>query len=241
MIFHRLFHARANAFAYLIAGHVGGEAVIVDPVHEAIDGYLAILDRLGLTLAMAIETRLHADHLAGSGALAAATGCMVAMGEETRTAPIDHRIADGERLGFDGFALRALHTPGHTEDSYCFVMDDRALTGDTLLINASGRTDLPGGDALRHFQSLHDKVLRLPDDMLVFPGHDYFGSSVSTIGHERRHNPRLQHRTPEAYAACMAALGLPRPRMKDAAIPANLDLGRTIDDGDRHAKMRAAT
>lgn len=240
MIFHQLFDARANALAYLIAGHVGGEAVIVDPVHDAVDGYLAVLDALDLTLVMAIETHLHADHLAGSGTLAAATGCMIAMGEETRAAPVDHRIGDGERLRFDGFTLRALHTPGHTPDSCCFVMDDRVLTGDTLLINASGRTDLPGGDSHLHFQSLHEKLLRLPDDMLVFPGHDYFGSSVSTIGYERRHNPRLQHRTADAYAACMAALDLPRPWMMDAAIPANLDLGRASEAGDLHAKMRAA-
>jgi glyoxylase-like metal-dependent hydrolase (beta-lactamase superfamily II) len=241
MIFHQLFHPRANAFAYLIAGHVGGQAVIVDPVREAVDGYLDILDKLGLRLAMAIETHLHADHFAGSGALAAATGCMVAMGEETRAAPVDYRIADGERLGFDGFELRALHTPGHTPDSFCFLMDDRVLTGDTLLINASGRTDLPGGDAHVHFRSLRDTLMRLPDDMLVFPGHDYFGSSVSTIGHERQHNPRLQHRTAEAYAACMTALDLPRPRMMDAAIPANLDLGRTVDGGDLQMEMSAAS
>lgn len=228
MIFHQIFHADSRSFAYLIGDRAGGEAVLLDPVREAVGQYLGILRRLELKLAMAIDTHLHADHVTGAGVLAEATGCAIAMGGQTRAGPIDRRLHDGEWLRFDGFALQALHTPGHTQDSYCFLLGDRVCTGDTLLISATGRTDLPGGDARQQFRSLHERLLSLPDETLVFPGHDYFGNSVSTIGHERTHNPRLQYRTQSDYADCMARLGLPRPRAMAAAIPANLQLGRVV-------------
>lgn len=226
MIFHQLFYPQAHAFTYLIAGRPGGEAVIVDPVLEAVEDYLRLVDRLSLKLRLSIDTHLHADHVTGAASLSAETGCGIAMGRESSAAPLDCPLVEGERLSFEGFAIDPLHTPGHTPDSYCLRVEGRLLTGDTLLINATGRTDLHGGDAEVQFRSLHAKLLSLPDDTLIYPGHDYFGATLSTIGHERRHNPRLSDGDAGSYAARMAALDLPPPRAMRHAIPANLKLGR---------------
>jgi len=226
MIFHQFFEPQSCSYSYLIARREGGEALLVDPVLDHADLYLGALARLGLRLVKAVDTHLHADHVTALGTLQARTGCLTAMGEMTRCEFVDLKLRDGEVFDIDGIPLRAVHTPGHTADSFCFALADRVLTGDTLLIHGTGRTDFEDGDAAAQYDSLHDKLLCLPDETLVCPGHDYMGRQVSSIGEEKALNPRLKAGSRAAYIELMAGLALPPPRMMDVAVPANLRLGR---------------
>lgn len=202
MLFRQLLDERARAFTYLVAARRGGEAVLIDPVRGQLGLYLRLLEALDLQLAFAIDTHSHHDHDSALEALLDATGCVTAMGYESQADGVARHLADGERLELDGLTLQALHTPGHTTDSYSLVMDDRVFTGDTLLIRGTGRTDL-GGDAREQHASLFGKLLQLPGHTLVYPGHDYNGRHVSTIGDERRLNPRLQAASVDDYVALM--------------------------------------
>jgi sulfur dioxygenase len=228
MIFQQFFDPVSSTFTYLLARRVGGEALIIDPVFEQVDSYLAALKRLRLKLCHALDTHVHADHITALGALRDLTRCITVMGEKSGADMLSMRLRDGEVLGADGLELRALYTPGHTDDSYCFVMPDRVFTGDTLLIGGSGRTDFQNGDPYAAWDSLCSRVLALPDDTLVYPAHDYNGNAVSTIGHERAHNPRLQAKSAEEYARIMTGLKLPNPKMMDIAVPANRAIGRSV-------------
>src|SRR5262244_678832 len=225
MIFRQLFDRVSCTFTYLLAGRRGGEACLIDPVLSQVDRYLALLAELDVKLVTAIDTHLHADHITGLGTLHAQTHCTTVMGEESAAEVVSLRIRDGDRIAVDGIGLRALHTPGHTDDSYCFIVGDRVFTGDTLHIRGTGRTDFQNGDAAAQYDSLFNKLLRLPDETLVYPGHDYKGDTVSTIGEEKAHNPRLQVDSVEAYVELKNGLGLPKPKMMDVAVPANLRLG----------------
>jgi glyoxylase-like metal-dependent hydrolase (beta-lactamase superfamily II) len=225
MIFRQLFDRFSCTYTYLIADGRGGEACLVDPVLGQVDRYLKTLAELGLRLVKAIDTHLHADHITGAGTLRARTLCHTVMGEQSAAEVVSLRVRDGDRIAVGGLALRAIHTPGHTEDSYCFLLDGRVFTGDTLHIRGTGRTDFQNGDAAVQYDSLFNRLLRLPEDTLVYPGHDYKGDTVSTIGEEKAFNPRLQVGSPDEYVALMSGLGLPRPAMMDVAIPANLCLG----------------
>ncbi len=225
MIFRQLFDSVSGTYTYLLASRRGGEALIIDPVLEKVDRYLKLIEELDLKLVKAVDTHLHADHITGLGALRDRTHCVTVMGEQTKVDVVSMRLADGDVLRVEGISLDAIYTPGHTDDSYSFVMGDRVFTGDTLLIRGTGRTDFQNGDSRAQYESLFGRLLRLPDETLVYPAHDYKGDTVSTIGEERRCNPRLQVRSADEYVALMASLNLPNPKMMDVAVPANLHQG----------------
>jgi glyoxylase-like metal-dependent hydrolase (beta-lactamase superfamily II)/rhodanese-related sulfurtransferase len=224
MIFRQLFDSVSSTYSYILASRRGGEALIIDPVLDKVDRYLKLMEELNLKLVKAVDTHLHADHITGLGALRDRTRCVTVMGEQSKVDVISMRIADGDRLTIEGLSLDVLHTPGHTDDSYSFYLADRVFTGDTLLIRGTGRTDFQNGDSRAQYESLQ-RLMRLPEETLVFPGHDYKGDTVSTIGEEKRFNPRLRVRHAEEYVALMAGLNLPNPKMMDVAVPANIHQG----------------
>jgi glyoxylase-like metal-dependent hydrolase (beta-lactamase superfamily II)/rhodanese-related sulfurtransferase len=199
--------------------------MIIDPVLEKIDRYLQLIRELDLRLVKAVDTHLHADHITGLGALRDRTQCITVMGENSKADVVSMRLGEGDKLTIEGLALDVLYTPGHTDDSYSFLMQDRVFTGDTLLIRGTGRTDFQNGDARMQYESLFGKLLRLPDETLVFPAHDYKGDTVSTIGEEKLFNPRLKVKSMDEYAELMNNLNLPNPKMMDVAVPANMRVG----------------
>ncbi|HUB43535.1 MAG TPA: MBL fold metallo-hydrolase [Acetobacteraceae bacterium] len=225
MMFRQLFDATSGTYTYLLASRRGGEALIIDPVLEKVDRYLQLIRELDLKLVKAVDTHLHADHITGLGALRDRTQCITVMGEQSSVDVVSMRLTDGDRLGIEGLALDVLYTPGHTDDSYSFVMADRVFTGDTLLIRGTGRTDFQNGDPRMQYESIFGRLLKLPDETLVFPAHDYKGDTVSTIGEEKACNPRLQVKSADEYAALMNGLNLSNPKMMDVAVPANMRQG----------------
>ena len=225
MIFRQLFDATSGTYTYLLASRRGGEALIIDPVLEKVDRYLQLIRELDLKLVKAIDTHLHADHITGLGALRDRTRCITVMGEQSSVDVVSMRIAEGDRLGIEGISLDVAYTPGHTDDSYSFIMPDRVFTGDTLLIRGTGRTDFQNGDPRAQYESIFNRLLRLPDDTMVFPAHDYKGDTVSTIGEEKRCNPRLQVKSADEYITLMNNLNLSNPKMMDVAVPANMRQG----------------
>jgi sulfur dioxygenase len=225
MIFRQLFDSVSGTYTYLLASRRGGEALIIDPVLEKVERYLQLIKELDLKLVKAVDTHLHADHVTGLGALRDRTHCITVMGERSKADVVSMRLADGDKLTIEGVALDALYTPGHTDDSYCFLMNDRVFTGDTLLIRGTGRTDFQHGDPRAQYDSIFNRLLKLPDDIQVYPGHDYKGETVSTIGEEKAFNPRLQVKTCDDYVAIMNSLNLPNPKMMDVAVPANMRVG----------------
>ncbi len=233
MIFRQLFDSVSSTYTYLLASRKGGEALIIDPVLDKVDRYLRLMEELDLKLVKALDTHVHADHITGLGALRDRTRCITVMGQESAVDCVSLRVSDGDTVTIEGITLTAIHTPGHTDDSYSFLMGDRVFTGDTLLIRGTGRTDFQNGDARAQYDSIFGHLLTLPDDTLVYPGHDYKGDTVSTIWEERSHNPRLQVSSVEEYMAIMAALNLPNPKMMDVAVPANLKIGLSQDEVER--------
>jgi sulfur dioxygenase len=225
MIFRQLFDSVSGTYTYLLASRRGGEALIIDPVIEKVDRYLQLVNELELKLVKAVDTHLHADHITGLGALRDRTHCITVMGEQTSADVVSMRLAEGDKLTVEGVALDVLYTPGHTDDSYSFVMRDRVFTGDTLLIRGTGRTDFQNGDPRAQYDSIFNKLLKLPDDTMVFPAHDYKGETVTTIAEERAFNPRLQVRSIDQYVEVMNNLNLPNPKMMDVAVPANMRVG----------------
>ena len=225
MIFRQFFDATSSTYTYLLAARAGGEALLIDPVQQHAQSYLSLIAQLDLRLVIAVDTHTHADHITALGALREASACITMMGEHSKAECVSARFAEGETLNIDGLRLKALYTPGHTDESYSLVMDDRVFTGDALLIRGTGRTDFQNGDAAAGYDSLFNKLLQLPDETLVYPAHDYKGWTVSSIGEERRHNPRLQVQSAADYVALMAALKLDTPRLMDVAVPANLRCG----------------
>jgi len=225
MIFRQLFDSVSGTYSYLLASRAGGEALIIDPVLEKIDRYLQLIGELDLKLVKAVDTHLHADHITGLGALRDRTHCITVMGENTKADVVSMRLAEGDKLTIEGLSMDVLYTPGHTDDSYSSLMADRVFTGDTLLIRGTGRTDFQNGDSRAQYESLFGKLLRLPDETFVFPAHDYKGDTVSTIGEEKRYNPRLQVKSIDDYVTLMANLNLPNPKMMDVAVPSNMKIG----------------
>ena len=226
MLFRQLFDAESSTYTYLLAGCAGGEALLIDPVQGQTPLYLQLIEELGLKLVIAIDTHTHADHITALGDLRSATACVTLMGERTRAECVSAQFRDGESLGCGGVRLRALYTPGHTDESFSLVGEDRVFTGDVLLIRGTGRTDFQTGDPRDSYDSIFNKLLRLPDETLVYPAHDYRGCTVSTIAEERRCNPRLQVGSVEEYVQLMNDLRLPSPKLMDVAVPANLRCGR---------------
>ncbi|MEM6369901.1 MAG: MBL fold metallo-hydrolase [Myxococcota bacterium] len=226
MIFEQLFDPVSSTYTYILADAAGAEAVIIDPVLEHVDAYLELIEKHDLKLVRALDTHVHADHVTGLGRLRELTKCTTIMGQQSAAECVSETVADGDVLKTGGLALEALYTPGHTDDSYCFLMKDRVFTGDTLLIKGTGRTDFQNGDARAQWDSIQNVLLKLSDDVWVYPAHDYRGNKVSSIGEERHHNPRLQVANAEAYAELMANLNLPNPKLMDVAVPANRACGR---------------
>ncbi len=225
MIFRQLFDSTSSTYTYLLASRHGGEALIIDPVLERVDRYIQLLKELDLRLVKAIDTHLHADHITGLEALRERTRCITVMGEQTKADVVSIRVGDGDRVGIEGLSLEALYTPGHTDDSYSYIMADRVFTGDTLLIRGTGRTDFQNGDPRAQYDSLFGRLLKLPDETMVYPAHDYKGDTVSTIGEEKAFNPRLQVKSVDEYVDLMSNLHLPNPQMMDVAVPANMRIG----------------
>ena len=225
MIFQQLFDTESSTFTYILSSRKGGEALIIDPVLGHVQNYLNIMERLELKLVKAVDTHVHADHITGLGELRDRTRCITVMGEQSPVDVVSMRVKEGDTIDIDGLSLNVLYTPGHTVDSYSFHLPGRIFTGDTLLIRGTGRTDFQSGNPRAQYDSLFNKLLRMPDATLVYPAHDYKGETVSTIGEERLRNPRLQVGSIEQYVELMNNLNLPNPKMMDVAVPANISIG----------------
>ena len=221
MIFEQLFDTKSSTYTYIISSGKGREALIIDPVIEHTDEYIKILENLELKLVKVIDTHIHADHVTGLIELNQRTNCIRIMGENSKSEVIDIKLKDEEIINIESIELKAIYTPGHTDCSYSYLMNDRVFTGDTLLINGTGRTDFQNGSAHEAYDSLFGKLLRLPEETLVYPAHDYNGKKYSTIGSEKSNNPRLQVSSKEEYAEIMDNLNLANPKMMDIAVPAN--------------------
>ncbi len=227
MIFKQLFDDKSSTYTYIVASGKGREALIIDPVIEDTSNYTKILNVLELKLVKVIDTHIHADHVSAMAELKKRTNCQTVMGEHSKSEVVSLKVKDNEKISIDGINLEALYTPGHTDDSYCFAMKDRIFTGDTLLINGTGRTDFQNGSSSEAYDSLFNKVLKLPEETLVYPAHDYKGNKFSTIGNEKKNNPRLQVNSAAEYANIMDNLKLANPKMMDVAVPANIK-GQTL-------------
>ena len=221
MIFNQLFDDKSSTYTYIISSGKGREALIIDPVIEHTKKYIKILKDLKLKLVKVIDTHIHADHISGLNELNKQTECTRIMGEESESEVIDLRVKENEKIKIEGVELITLYTPGHTKCSYSYLMNDRVFTGDTLLINGSGRTDFQGGSAMAQYDSIFNKLLKLPNKTLVYPAHDYNGKKFSTVENERNNNPRLQVSSPDEYIQIMNNLKLANPKMMDIAVPAN--------------------
>tara|TARA_Y100001936_G_scaffold39692_3_gene38175 strand:+ start:9410 stop:10105 length:696 start_codon:yes stop_codon:yes gene_type:complete len=229
MIFEQLFDEKSSTYTYIIASGEGREALIIDPVIEHSDEYSTVLRNLDLKLVKVIDTHIHADHISAMNELNKRTNCIRVMGEKSKSEVIDMKIKDSEKIKIEEIELQAIYTPGHTDCSYSFLMSDRVFTGDTLLINGTGRTDFQNGNSADAYDSIFNKLLKLPEKTLVFPAHDYNGKKYSTIEIEKNNNPRLQVSSKEEYADIMNNLNLANPKMMDVAVPANVK-GLTLDN-----------
>ena len=225
MIFKQVFDKKSSTFTYLIASAKGREAVIIDPVIENVESYLGLLNELDLKLVKVIDTHIHADHVTGASKLKLATNCSTLMGEHTPADAVEIKVKDDEIIKIDQIEIRAMYTPGHTSDSYSFLMNNCLFSGDTLLINGTGRTDFQNGSSKDAYNSLFNKLLKLPDDTMLYPGHDYNGKLSSTIGKEKQHNPRLQVRNVDEYVELMSNLNLAKPKLIDINVSRNIKLG----------------
>ncbi len=241
MIFRQLFDSTSGTYTYLLASRRGGEALIIDPVLERVERYLQLVRELDLRLVKAVDTHLHADHITGLGALRDRTHCITVMGEHTQADVVSMRVAEGDRIDIEGVRLDVLYTPGHTDDSYSYLLGDRVFTGDTLLIRGTGRTDFQNGDPRAQYDSIFNKLMKLPDETLVYPAHDYKGETVSTIGEEKSFNPRLKVKSIDEYVDLMNSLNLPNPKMMDVAVPANIHVGLRQEEIARKGWALSAT
>jgi glyoxylase-like metal-dependent hydrolase (beta-lactamase superfamily II) len=221
MIFEQLFDTKSSTYTYIISSGKGREALIIDPVIENTNEYIRVLKNLDLKLVKVIDTHIHADHISGLNELSKRTKCSKIMGEHSSSEVLDIRVKDNEKIKIENIELMSIYTPGHTDCSYSFLMNDRVFTGDTLLINGTGRTDFQNGNALDQYESIFKKLLKLPAKTLVYPAHDYNGKKYSTINDEKNNNPRLQVTSAEEYAKIMNNLKLEDPKIMDIAITAN--------------------
>ena len=228
MIFEQLFDTKSSTYTYIISSGEGREALIIDPVIEHTNEYLKILEKLKLKLVKVIDTHIHADHITALNELNKRTSCTRIMGENSKSEVIDIKVKDNEKINIENIELKAMYTPGHTDCSYSYLMNDRVFTGDTLLINGTGSTDFQNGSSFDAYDSLFNKLLKLPEKTLVYPAHDYNGKKFSTIETERNNNPRLQVSSKEEYAEIMENLKLANPKMMDVAVPANVK-GLTLE------------
>ena len=225
MIFKQVFDTKTSTYTYLIASAKGREAVIIDPVLENVDDYIGLLKEFDLKLVKVIDTHIHADHVTGASKLKQATNCTTIMGEHTPADTVEVKVKDDEIINIDNLNIRSMYTPGHTSDSYSFLLDNFLFTGDTLLINGTGRTDFQNGSSKDAYNSLFNNLLKLPEETLVYPGHDYNGKCSSTIGNEKKFNPRLQVKNVDEYIDIMSKLNLAKPKLIDINVSRNIKLG----------------
>ena len=225
MIFKQVFDQKSSTYTYIIASAEGREALIIDPVLENVEDYIKLLTELNLKLVKVIDTHIHADHVTGAGKLRDKTQCVTIMGEHTPTDAVEIKVKDEEIIKLDQLKIKALYTPGHTSDSFSFLMDNCLFSGDTLLINGTGRTDFQNGNATDAYNSIFNKLLKLPDETLLYPAHDYKGEKVSTIGKEKKFNPRLQVNNVDEYIEIMNNLNLKKPDQIDFNVASNIKLG----------------
>jgi len=225
MIFKQVFDIKTSTYTYLIASAKGREAVIIDPVIENVNEYIQLLKELDLKLVKVIDTHIHADHVTGAYKLKQATNCATLMGEHTPADAVEIKVKDNEKINIDDLNIRSIYTPGHTSESYSFLLDNYLFSGDALLINGTGRTDFQNGNSKDSYHSIFNKLLTLPEDTLLYPGHDYNGKKVSTIGKEKKFNPRLQVKNIDEYIEIMSNLNLTKPDMMDSNVSRNIQLG----------------
>ena len=225
MIFKQIFDKKSSTYTYLIASSKGREALIIDPVIENINEYISVLKELDLKLVKVIDTHIHADHVTGASKLKDITNCSTIMGAHTPADSVEIKVKDDEYINLDNLKIRAMYTPGHTSDSYSFLMDNYLFSGDTLLINGTGRTDFQNGNDKDAYNSIFNKLLKLPDETLLYPAHDYKGEKVSTIGKEKKQNPRLQVSSVDEYIEIMNNLDLKKPTELETNVAKNINLG----------------
>ncbi len=229
MIFRQLFERESSTYTYLIGCEETRQAALIDTVKEALPQYLQLLRELELSLTYTLDTHTHADHITAAGALRDATGCSTLLGEQAQSPCVSQALHDGDLITIGELKLQAIYTPGHTDDSYSYLLthagEHYLFSGDTLLIRGTGRTDFQNGNAAQQHHSLFHKLLTLPANTWVYPGHDYRGWTRSTLAEERAHNPRLQLTDPESYTQVMNNLRLPNPKLMDIAVPANRACG----------------
>ena len=225
MIFKQIFDSKSSTYTYLIASSKGREALIIDPVLDNVEEYINLLNELDLKLVKVIDTHIHADHITGASKLKEQTNCTTIMGEKTPANMVEIKVKDEEIIKLDQIEIKALYTPGHTSDSFSFLMNDYLFSGDTLLINGTGRTDFQNGNSKDAYNSIFNKLLKLPEETLLYPAHDYNGKKVSSIGNEKRFNPRLQVTSENEYIEIMNNLNLPEPKLMDFNVARNIKLG----------------
>jgi len=225
MIFKQVFDTKTSTYTYVIASAKGREAMIIDPVIENVNEYIKLLKELDLKLVKVIDTHIHADHVTGASKLKQATNCVTIMGEHTPSEAVEIKVKDNELIKIDDLEIKSIYTPGHTSESYSFLLDNYLFSGDALLINGTGRTDFQNGNSKDSYHSIFDKLLKLPADTLLYPGHDYNGKKVSTIGNEKKFNPRLQVKNVDEYIEIMANLNISKPDMMDINVSRNIELG----------------
>ena len=225
MVFKQVFDQKSSTYTYLIASAKGREALIIDPVLDNVAEYIKLLKELDLKLVKVIDTHIHADHVTGASKLKDITNCSTIMGDHTPAEAVEIKVKDEEYIYLDNLKIKAMYTPGHTSDSYSFLMDNYLFSGDTLLINGTGRTDFQNGNAKDAYNSIFNKLLKLPEETLLYPAHDYKGEKVSTIGKEKKHNPRLQVKSVNEYVEIMSNLNLKKPTEIDFNVSKNINLG----------------
>ena len=225
MIFRQVFDNKSSTYTYLIASAKGREAVIIDPVIENVESYIKLLQELDLKLVKVIDTHIHADHVTGASKLKQVTNCSTLMGEHTPSDAVEIKVKDDEIIKIDQIEIKAMYTPGHTSDSYSFLMKNYLFSGDTLLINGTGRTDFQNGSSKDAYNSIFNRLLKLPEDTILYPGHDYNGKESSTIGNEKKFNPRLQVKNVDEYVELMSNLNLAKPQLIDINVSRNIKLG----------------
>ena len=225
MIFKQVFDTKSSTYTYIIASDKGREAVIIDPVLENVESYIKLLNELDLKLVKVIDTHIHADHVTGASKLKQETNCSTLMGEHTPADAVEIKVKDDEIIKIDQIKIKAMYTPGHTSDSYSFLMDNYLFSGDTLLINGTGRTDFQNGSSKDAYNSIFNRLLKLPEDTILYPGHDYNGKESSTIGNEKKFNPRLQVKNVDEYVEIMSNLNLAKPKLIDINVSRNIKLG----------------
>jgi len=225
MILKQVFDNKSSTYTYLIASEKGREALIIDPVIENAESYIKLLNKFDLKLVKVIDTHIHADHVTAASKLKDITKCTTVMGENTPADTVEIKVKDDEYINLDSLKIRAMYTPGHTSDSYSFLMDNHLFSGDTLLINGTGRTDFQNGNAKDAYNSIFNKLLKLPEETLLYPAHDYKGEKVSTIGKEKKFNPRLQVNSEDEYVEIMSNLNLKKPEQLEFNVSKNINLG----------------